>query len=949
MDLEKLRWPENEDDSNLWRDKWTSAFKQKPREPIRKSQELATEMAHLARQIREQVKSVFEYEVPDGPLHRLFNNFKEVLIHDLDIKKFADMYAQTITYGLFSARAAHEKDFFMEDISAMIPNTNPFLKNLFEECTKSGETDLNKLDLEELGIAELIAMLKDTNIENVLQEFGRQRKGEDPVVHFYELFLEKYDSKQKIKRGVFYTPDPVVSFIVRSVDYLLQTEFDLPDGLADTSTVSITGGNSTIQREKVPKVQILDPALGTGTFLKHVIERIRETFEEKNKEVNEEKLREKWKNYVSDHLLPKLFGFELMMAPYTVSHLKIGLELAETGYDLKSGKRVGIYLTNTLEGTRENIAPLDVHFNWLAREGNEANVIKTKNQITIVIGNPPYSGHSENKSDWIADLLRGKIPSGARRSSYFEVDGEPLGEKNPKWLNDDYVKFIRFGQWRVDKTGQGILAFITGHGYLDNPTFRGMRQQLMESFTDIYLLDLHGNTKKKESCPDGSKDENVFDIQQGVAIGIFVKNPKKKDQINVYHADLWGLREQKYEELSREQVNTIEWEKLSPSPQFYLFKPQDTELRDEYEKGWKITDIMPVNSVGIVTARDKLTIQDTPERVWEVITDFSDLPEEVARKKYNLGEDSEDWKVKSAQADLRNSGLDRNRLIPILYRPFDVKYTYYTGKSSGFLCRPRPNVMQHMIRENLGLIFHKREELLIPYSHFLVISEIIEHGALSSKTTCYLAPLYIYSKMSYRRLFTHRIDEKLKSPNIKREFLVTLSNFYGQEPTPEAIFHYIYAIFYSPEYRTRYSEFLKMDFPKVPFTSNYKLFSELSKLGEELVSLHLMHSDKLEDFITTFEGEGNNEIGSIGKRSYRNGKLHINRTQYFNGIPGEVYNFYIGGYQICQKWLKDRKGQKLTNQEVTHYQKIIVAINETIQIMKKIDTEIEKYGGWPIK
>ena len=941
IDLEKLSWPDDESDADAWREQWTSAFRLKHREVIRTSQQLATAMAQLAIQIRDRIKDVFEYEMKNGPLHNLFDNFEQVLIHDLTIDSFADMYAQTITYGLFSARASHERDFEVEDISAMIPNTNPFLKNLFEECTRLGDSVSDNLNLVELGVSELIILLKESNIEAVLQDFGRQKKNEDPVIHFYEDFLQEYDSHQRVKRGVFYTPDPVVSFIVRSVDHILRTEFDCNDGLADTSNTTIKykrrskkGNNLIEDTKKVPTIQVLDPATGTGTFLKYVIKEIKKTFDEKHKGLNNNKLKEEWNKYVPKYLLPRIFGFELMAAPYAVAHLKLGLELAETGYDFKSDKRLGVYLTNTLEGTHEGVGTLDAYLNWLAEEGRRADEIKANSPISVVIGNPPYAGHSSNESQWIADLLRGKIKDKSRISNYFEVDGEPLGERNPKWLNDDYVKFIRFGQWRIDKTGRGILAFITNHGYLDNPTFRGMRQQLMESFSDIFILDLHGNSKKKEKCPDGSKDENVFDIQQGVSIGFLVKKPKSKGQPNIYYADLWGVRSQKYSELLKNDISTVNWEALNPSSPFYLFKPQNIELRNEYEYGFKIDDLMPVNSVGIVTARDKLTIHESPEDVWETVIDFSNVDEEVARNKYNLGKDVQDWKVNFAQSDLIESGLDEHKIVPILYRPFDIRYTYYTGKATGFLCRPRTEVMKHMLHENIAIITVRQVAEGI-FNHVFVTENITESRiTLSNKGIAYVFPLTLFNN-----------DNKF---NFNHEIINDLPDFI-KKSGPRGIFDYSYALLHSPTYRERYNEFLKIDSPKILFTNNNNLFLRLNEFGKELINLHLMKSDKLNNFITTFVGDDNNEVGSIGKKSYKDGRLYINKSEYFDGITEDVFNFYLGGYQVCQKWLKDRKGRTLTEEEIEHYQKIVVAINETIHIMKEIDEVIEEHGGWPIK
>lgn len=960
IDLEKLRWPDDEGNADAWRKQWSTAFRLKHREVIRTSQQLATAMARLASQIRNQVQDVFEYEIKNGPLHRLYKNFKQVLIHDLTIDSFADMYAQTIAYGLFSARASHEGDFEVEDISALIPNTNPFLKNLFEECTRLGDSVSDYLDLEELGVAKLIQLLKKSNIEAVLRDFGRQKKGEDPVIHFYEDFLREYDSHQKVKRGVFYTPDPVVSFIVRSVDHILRTEFDCPDGLADTSTTKIKykrkskKGNNLVEDTKdVPKVQLLDPATGTGTFLKYVIKEIKKTFDEKNKELTKEKLKEKWSEYVPKHLLPRIFGFELMAAPYAVAHLKLGLELAETGYDFKSKNRLNVFLTNTLEGTHKGAGTLDAYFNWLAEEGHKANVIKANYPISVVIGNPPYSGHSANESPWIADLLRGKIKDKSKRANYFEVDGKPLGERNPKWLNDDYVKFIRFGQWRIDKTGRGILAFITNHGYLDNPTFRGMRQQLMESFTDIYVLDLHGNSKKKEKCPDGSKDENVFDIKPGVAIGIFIKNPKKKEQTNIFHCDRFGLRKSKYKELLENRLDRIDFKKIDPISPFYLFIPQNNELFIEYKSGWKITDAIPLNVLGFQSHRDNFAIAFTKENMKTRLDDFRNLnySDSYLCEKYNL-RDSSDWKISMSRKSLQEDKNWTKKLVKCQYRPFDKRWCYL---SKEIMDRPRKELITHVARKDNLCLGIGRQGIAVqdPIWSLIVVSDVPIDANVFRRGGVNVFPLYLYPN--------NNESAKKKSVNINQKFIGDIERKLGLKYDidsegdfvntfgPRDLFFYIYGYLFSSSYRIRYADFLKIDFPWIHITTNNDLFKEIVKFGEELTSIHQMNSATLCNYITSFNGEGNNEIESIGKKSYKNGRMYINKFQYFDGIPEDVYNFHIGGYRVCQKWLKDRKGRILTDEEIEHYQKIIVAINETIRVMKQIDEVIEKHGGWPIK
>jgi len=573
--------------------------------------ELAVRMAGIARLIDDLIRRALAEESADGPLREQMKGFREVLLHDLTAEQFADMYAQTICYGLFAARcnARGGGRFTRQHAAYDLPNTNPFLKKLF---TRVAGPELDD-EPHAWAVDDLAELLHRADIGAILADFGKRTRREDPVVHFYETFLAAYDPRLRQTRGVYYTPEPVVSYIVRSVDHILKTDFNLPEGLADTSRVPLKDPAGK-GRTEVHKVLILDPAVGTGTFLHGVVRHIYESLSGQ---------RGMWPAYVSEHLLPRLFGFELLMAPYAVAHMKLGLQLSETGYDFRGDERLRVYLTNTLEEGHE-VSKLPLFAQWLAEEANAASKVKQEAPVMVVLGNPPYSGHSANVGQWIANLLRGvDTQTGKKTDNYFEVDGQSLNERNPKMLNDDYVKFIRFAQWRIKQTGYGILAFITNHGYLDNPTFRGMRQSLMETFDDIYVLDLHGNSKKKERAPDGSKDQNVFDIQQGVAIGIFVKRTGTRNVGGrVRHAHLWSERETyeevahgeriltggKYHWLWQHDVSTTKWTSLKPHSPSYFFFPQNVALMSEYKKGWIITEIMPVNSSGLNSARDALVV-----------------------------------------------------------------------------------------------------------------------------------------------------------------------------------------------------------------------------------------------------------------------------------------------------------------------------------------------------
>lgn len=912
--------------------------------------ELAVRLAGQARLLRGLIQRALAVESAEGALRGQLQAIQAVLLPQLTVEQFSDLYAQTLCYGLFTARCHAQPGarFTRQHAAYDLPKTHPFLRTLFNHIAGPELSDDVAWAVDET--AELLAR---SDIAAILQDFGQRTRQEDPVVHFYETFLAAYDPALRETRGVYYTPAPVVSYLARSVDAVLKQTFGLPLGLADASKITVREGDQEVSTHRV---QILDPATGTGAFLYAVIEQIHAAFTA-NQGL--------WSGYVREHLLPRLYGFELLMAPYTVAHLKLGLLLRETGYDFAGDERLRVYLTNALEQPRE-LTHLPLFGDWLVKEARQATRIKQSAPIMVVLGNPPYSGHSANQGEWIAGLLRGLDGlNGQRTGNYFQVDGAPLNERNPKWLNDDYVKFIRFAQWRIERTGHGILAVITNHGYLDNPTFRGMRRSLMETFDDLYLLDLHGNSKKKEKTPDGGKDENVFDIQQGVAIGLFVRAPRpageeSQTKCRVRHAELWGGRDGKYQWLLEKDIGSTAWQEIKPQAPYYLFTPQDTNLLSEYEQGWKITEIMPVNSVDIVTARDDLTIHWNPEEVWKTVNDFVSLPPEEAREKYKLGKDARDWKVTLAQEDLRSGkGLSRENIAPILYRPFDIRYTYYTGKDCGFICRPRVAVIPNMrVSRNRALSTTRSIEIGRGWEHLFCSSQMTQHHTVSIKEVNYLFPLYCYSPVQKNDLIKFE-KSKDHHANFNSSFVADLEKTLtlsiiqeGQGDLqatlgPEDIFHYAYAVFHSPTYRNRYAAFLKIDFPRLPLTSNRALFRQLCSLGAELTALHLMERDA--PAIATYPVAGSNRVDTVRYTEPTDtapGRVWINATQYFQGIPCEVWNFHIGGYQVLAKWLKDRKGRTLNFDELIHYQRIVAALQRTLQIQQEIDAAIEE---WPIR
>ena len=936
---------------------------------VASAEELARHMARLTHLVRDIVAEGFRLDKLSPDVSDLYQASKNVLVPDLSQDAFADMFAQTLAYGLFAARVNDNSGGFQrKDTARHIPQANPFIRRIFSLVSDPALDDEPFVGF----VDDLAQLLGNADMEAVLAVFGKRAARQDPILHFYETFLAAYDPALRERRGVYYTPEPVVSYIVRSVDHILRQRFDCPDGLADHSTATYEtleyeGSEAKTVEKQSHRVLVLDPACGTGSFLYGVIDHIREHYRSGGNAGM-------WDGYVKDHLLPRLFGFELLMAPYAMAHLKLAMQLAAQdlpvesraawAYDFANSERLGVYLTNSLEEGEMQV-PLSGPYRVIAEEANSAVEIKRDMPIMVVLGNPPYSGHSSNASrkygnlTWIGGLIE----------DYKQVDGKGLGERNTKWLQDDYVKFIRFGQHRIQKSGAGILAFITNNGYLDNPTFRGMRQQLMNTFTDIYLLDLHGNSRFGERAPGGGADENVFDIQQGVAIAIFVKEQGKSGPAVLCHSELYGEREAKYEILSESDVSTTSWTILEPESPEYRFKAWDNEIGKEYGKWPKMNEIMPIYSAGIVTARDSLTIHWSKDEVMPKVRDFAGLPSDNARTQYSLGADTRDWKVAFAQKDLNDSALDSALVEQVLYRPFDTRYTYYTGSSRGFICMPRKEVMRNMLEgDNLGLIATRQTR---DVWDVLATNSIIAHKAMAAYDINSLLPLYTYpSEQSIEQGLYQRGE---RQPNLDSAFMEELERRLSlrfiadgkgdlrETFGPEDVFHYIYAMFHSPTYRERYDQFLRADFPRVPLVDDAESFRALAGLGEQLTGVHLLESSLLHQPESRFPVPGDNviergypryhapgetppgETAPIGQgRVYisANAKKGNKRGQYFEGIPPEVWEFRIGGYQPMDKWLKDRRGRELSFDEQNHYVKIAAALQETIRLMEEVDQAI---------
>jgi len=867
------------------------------KEPIRSGIHLARVMAGKARRIRDSIKNYLTLgdDSTNQELLAVYEVIKKLLLADLDKEKFADMYAQTLVYGLFVARYYDKtsETFSRHEARDLVPASNPFLRHFFDHI--AGSSFDPRI---EMIVDELCEEFSHADVQAIVHNYYKVDKDDsrDPITHFYEDFLQEYDSNERKKMGVFYTPLPVVRFIVRSIDDILKKEFGLLRGLADTSKIEVKRESQGKKyKDQIHKVQVLDPATGTGTFLNEVILQVKKSFSGQEG---------RWNNYVNEDLLPRLHGFELMMASYTIAHLKLSTIIKESGAEIKT-QRLGVYLTNSLEKglvEERNLFSVLGFGKAITDESIEASRIKNDLPIMVVLGNPPYNVSSQNKNEYISDLIKDYKKN--------------LNERKIN-LDDDYIKFIRFSEDLIEKNGEGIIGMITNNSFIDGITHRQMRKHLLETFDSVYILDLHGNSKKKEKTPTGGKDENVFAIQQGVSISFFIKTGKKRKGLaDVYHLGFYGKQKEKFDSLNTLNFDSAKWKKIDYKEPYYFFVPKDFSKEEEYKKGFYFTEIFKEYNSGIQTKRDNTTIQFSEIEIEQIAKDFCDLSEIELKNKYSLPEDGRDWKIEWAKSDIQK-GFKTEK---ILYRPLDVRFTAYTGRSKGFISYPREKTNVNIVnKENVSLLTCRTMPANYNFDRIFVSNNISDIHSVSDQT--YIFPLYIY-------------DNNIRIPNLKEEIIIEIEKIVGKT-TPENILDYIYAVLHSPNYREKYKEFLKIDFPRVPYPESKEQFESLVPFGKELRGLHLLESSKLNNFITTYPEVGDDIIEKKFP-VYKDEKVYINDIQYFGNVPLIAWNFYIGGYQPAQKWLKDRRERKLSNEDIEHYQKIIIVLMETDRIMKEI-------------
>ncbi len=868
---------------------------------VYKAKNLATELAKRTKFMTAIIKEELAHNTKS--LIDFYNAFKEELIESLTFEKFADMYAQTLAYGLFAARVKAKKNDFSRDTAyKYIPSTIPLLRKLFYFLT--GPELPESLSW---IVDDITNVLANADISSILTEFHDLfGVKDDPIIHFYETFLMVLNPKERKKLGVYYTPVPVVSYIIRSIHRILKEDFAKNDGLADRTVI------------------LLDPAAGTLTFPTIAVHQINDELKQKGKDGL-------FNAIVGEHILKNFYAFELLIAPYAIGHLKISMVLEDFGYKMKDDERFQFYLTNTLETKELHELPF---LPDLAIEGKKAKEIKEKIPVLVVVGNPPYSVSSENKSEFIEKLMG-------------DYKKEVRDERNIQPLSDDYIKFIRFAQWKIEQTGNGVVGIISNNSYLYGLIHRGMRRQLLDVFDDIYILNLHGSSRLGEKSPDGSKDENVFDIMQGVAIAIFVKQKKNKKTIR--YANLYGTREFKYQWLKTNDIESTKWNKIKPVKPYYFFIKTEFKGKRDYQNFWSLTNIFHKYSSGIKTHRDHFIVAfKREELINKLITFTGKTNDEIIAESLNL-KDTRDWKLSIARLNADYKKLCE-AIVAYNYRPFDKRVICYSSLLIDRGCDRFP-LMKHLLEENIALVTTRKIPASQDFSAF-VADSIGDIHSIGDQN--YYFPLYLYQETNtskkksnpgnYMLIFDEKEKYKIKIPNFRQEILRRINDTYKKQVSPEEIFNYIYAILYAPSFREEYNEFLKIDFPRIPFTKDYKLFKKLSALGNELIELHLLKSPILKNSFVKFSIKGTDRVDKVIYEE-KTKQVYINENQYFEGIPKELWKYYIGSYQVLEKWLKDRRSRALSLDEIDHYLTIAVAIKETIELQDKISKiypEVEK-------
>lgn len=898
-------------------------------QPIKSAKDLADKMARKAKLVANILQTAMNKNETkeDKELHGKLSTFQKHLVHDMKTEQFVDFYAQTILYGLFIARINDKtpQTFSLLEASDLIPNLNPFLKKIFKELALANLHPFVK------GIVEdLVLLFKVTDMGKVLRNYGK-----DPLVHFYEDFLEAYNPKIRDEYGVWYTPVQVVRFIVESVDTILRKTLEIEDGLANND---LTEGNM------YHKVQILDPAVGTGTFLAVTAEKIFENYK------GQEGL---WDDDVVKHIIPRLNGFEYLMAPYTMAHLKLASALKLETNKSVLPDRLNVFLTNSLE---EEHPEENFDFaKYITDESNAASVIKRETPIMVVMGNPPYNEKSANKGRWIMDLMddykqepgQKQIIKIVGRNKRI-VKRNTLKGGNSKGINNDYCKFLRLGQNFVDKLNEGVLAYICANTFLDTRLFRGMRYNLLQEFDDIYVINLHGSSKRSEGTDD-IKDECIFNIMVGVSINIFVKR-KDADHTQlatVYYKDVYGTRKEKLEYLTKHKLEDIDFTILCPTSNFYVFRTRDEQKKNHYESGFNIKELFVEGvSQGIKTGLDSIVLYNTCDEIRNFCFDIKEMEDHEIMTKYNIDINDANQKklVKFREKYIVSNFNPSNSFIQLQYRPFDIKWTVYNRI---FMDRPRPEIGKNFVNKANWSLCLGQEGTALGDSEWSLayITNIPADTNMIPRGGIYIFPMFNYyengmKKINYAPAIRSQIESRINlclqedDETIRKEGCFLAID----------LIDYIYAVLNSGEYRETYHDFLQNDFPTIPYPKDADYFFDMAMYGKQLREAHQLVGIDKKDFITQYPISDGDNIVTMRKFEETEdgkGRVWINKYRYFDNVPTDAWNLFISGYQPLDKWLKDRIGKELSGDDIRHYQKIVVALRKTIDIKEKIDEIIE--------
>ena len=890
-------------------------------EGIGRSQQLALALATRSRLLRDYLgEELFRQDKEDtkGRLYGLYQIFRDQIFHELTLKEFADAFAQMLAYGLFLAKInSSVETVTLQNAREFVPGSFRLIRELVDFLAELDESEYRDVHWVVEEVLSIVNGLDMASIHEDLSFRGRRAISRtlraadeeehrlferDPFIYFYEDYLKAYDKATRKARGVYYTPPPVVNFIVRAIDDILKDSFDIEDGLADHR-----------------RVTVLDFACGTGTFLLEVFERIFEQVGGADSGRADLMVRE--------HLLRNIFGFEYLIAPYTITHLKLSQYLRDKGHTLADDDRLKVFLTNTLE-------PIEPQRNLLlpavSSEVEAAQRIKDQ-PILVITGNPPYSGHSKNKGKWIKEQI-GAYKITVEKNELGVESEKPLFERNPKWLNDDYVKFIRFAQWKMEKIDEGMVGIITNHSWLDNPTFRGMRQSLTRTFDQIYILDLHGSTKPREVTPDHVANENVFDITKGVCISLLVKNSNLPK--GIWYSEIWGSRLEKYQFVANSDFRRIAWQEVECIPPYYFFRPIDWSTWDEYASGWPIADslspandktqLFDVDVLGFQSHRDHFAISfertAIENRAKEMVDGRLSDSEFLAKFKVR---NNRDWNIREARNSIRANKRWNDKIIRCSYRPFDNPYCFF---GSEFMDYPRRELLDNIAnRENIALVAPR--QIGTKHWRHVFCAEGPANDCLvsdQSREACYVFPIWRYGT-----------DGK-KQENLSQKFLQSIGDLYNRFYSSEEVLGYIYAVLHSPTYRARYAEYLRIDFPRIPFPENIQDFESLSNLGWMLVETHLLRNLSRRG-LANYPAQGDHRIEAV-RYSPEQEAIHINKTQHFKPVPQAVWDFHVGSYQVLDKYLKSRKGRTLTLDEIGHVARVADCLAFTIDQMAAIDS-----------